>query len=175
MELLGTKIRVLPFDDSDLDLFVNISTSSVMMEFVREPATAEEARSVFEARRGPWTIESKEWFGMGISDISSGEKIGNTCIKVIDYEAKIAEVGYMIKENAQGKGFASEALSLVKKYLFRSLEINKIVAYCSVKNTGSYKLLEKLNFIREGCLRQNEFFNGNYVDNYLYGLCKSDI
>lgn len=52
---------------------------------------------------------------------------------------------------------------------------DKIVATCSVNNLGSYLLLEKLGFSREGCLQQNVIIKGQYVDDYVYGLCKSAL
>jgi RimJ/RimL family protein N-acetyltransferase len=81
----------------------------------------------------------------------------------------------MIKPSAQGKGFAGEALSIIKDYALSELNLNKLVATCSVNNIGSFKLLEKQGFIREGRLKQNMIINGEYVDDYIYGLCKSDL
>ena len=105
----------------------------------------------------------------------SGEKLGNIGIKITDHDAKIAETGFMIKPGAQGKGFAGEALALVKAYVFNQLKLNKLTATCAAGNTGSYKLLEKSGFLREGCLRQNTLINNRHVDDYLYGLCRSDL
>ena len=81
----------------------------------------------------------------------------------------------MIKQSAQGKGYAGEALSLLKDYAYNHLHLNKLIALCSVNNTGSSGLLEKLGFIREGCLQQNTLISNQYVDDYIYGLCKSDL
>ncbi|WP_281561341.1 GNAT family protein [Thalassomonas sp. RHCl1] len=110
-----------------------------------------------------------------INELASGEKLGNIGIKITDHEAKIAETGFMIKPTAQGKGFAGEALGLVKAYVFNQLKLNKLTATCAAANTGSYKLLEKSGFLREGCLRQNTLINNRHVDDYLYGLCRSDL
>jgi ribosomal-protein-alanine N-acetyltransferase len=84
-------------------------------------------------------------------------------------------VGYLLKIEAQGKGVASEALTLIKNYAFTTLNLNKLVASCSLNNIGSYKVLEKAGFIREGCLKQNSILNGKYIDDYIYGLCSPTI
>ncbi|MFT7560880.1 MAG: ribosomal-protein-alanine N-acetyltransferase [Flavobacteriales bacterium] len=110
-----------------------------------------------------------------ISNYKTSEKIGSIAIKFTDRIARIAEVGFMIKEDSQRKGFGGEALELVKDYAFGALEVNKLLAICSINNTGSCRLLEKLGFSREGCLRQNTFIGDKYVDDYFYGLCNSDI
>ncbi len=174
MKLTGQRIKLSPFDDSDLDLFVEISMCPQMMAHIRETCTYEDAKAAFYARSQPWTIESDNWLSFGIEEIATGEKLGSIGLKIVNHEAKIAEVGYMIKQSAQGKGYAAEALNLLKDYAYNHLNLNKLIALCSVDNTGSYKLLEKNGFIREGCLKQNTVINNNYVDDYVYGLCKSD-
>lgn len=96
-------------------------------------------------------------------------------LKIVNHEAKIGEVGFMMKASVQGKGFASEALSLLKAYALSELKLNKLTAICSVNNIGSYKLLEKLGFEREGCLRQNTLINNALVDDYVYGFILSAL
>jgi RimJ/RimL family protein N-acetyltransferase len=171
VQLIGTRIKLAPFDLSDKDLFIELSMSEKMMEHVYSPFTYEEAISAFEAKSQPWTVESNAWFSLGITEIVSGEKLGSIGIKMVNHDAKIAEVGFMMKPSAQGKGYASEALALLKAYAFEELRLNKLSAICSVHNAGSFKLLEKLGFEREGCLRQNTLINNKLVDDYLYGLC----
>ena len=175
MHLAGQRIKLSPFDESDFDLFVEISMSPVMMEHVYDPCSYEEANEAFIAKSQPWSMESDGWLSFGISEVATGEKLGNIGLKITNHEAKIAEVGFMIKPSAQGKGFAGEALSLVKDYAFSELNLNKLGATCSVSNAGSFKLLEKHGFIREGCLKQNVIISGKYVDDYIYGLCKSAL
>lgn len=172
MQLTGQRIKLSPFDETDLDLFVEISMSPVMMEHVYDTCSFEEANEAFVAKSQPWCMESDAWLSFGISEGSTGEKLGTIGIKITNHEAKIAEIGFMIKPSAQGKGFAGEALSLVKNYALLELNLNKLVATCSVNNAGSFKLLEKHGFMREGCLKQNVIINGKYIDDYIYGLCK---
>jgi len=144
------------------------------MEHIHTPFSQEEAIEAFKVKAKPWTPDSAHWLTLGINELTRGEKLGNIGLKIIDHDAKIAEVGFILKPDAKGKGYASEALSLVKDYAFMELGLNKLVALCSVANAGSYRLLEKSGFTREGYLKQNTKINDKYVDDYSYGLCKSD-
>ncbi|OUR80072.1 GNAT family N-acetyltransferase [Colwellia psychrerythraea] len=171
MQLTGKRIQLCPFDYSDKDLFIELSMSAAMMEHVYTPFTYDESTAAFEVKSQPWSKTSDSWFTLGITEISSGEKLGSIGIKIVNHEAKIGEVSFMMKPSAQGKGFASEALSLLKDYAFAELTLNKLTAICSVNNIGSYKLLEKLGFQREGCLYQHTLINNTLVDDYVYGLC----
>ena len=170
MQLNGTRIKLTPFAHSDKDLFIELTMSAKTMEHVYTPFTYDEAKAAFDVKSQPWTTKSDSWFTLGITEILSNEKLGSIGIKITNHQAKIAEVGFMMKPSAQGKGFAGEALALLKDYAFTELSLNKLTAMCSVNNVGSYKLLEKLNFEREACLRQHTLINNKLVDDYVYGL-----
>ncbi len=143
------------------------------MEHVSDPFTYDEAKESFLSKSTPWTFKSDGWLCLGMTDISSGEKLGSIGLKIINHSAKIAEIGFMLKRSVQGKGFAREALELLKDHALTTLNLNKLVAICSVNNKGSYKLLEKSGFVREGCLRHNSLINNKLIDDFVYGLCKS--
>ncbi len=175
MHLIGHRIMLSPLDTSDRELFIRISTCPKMMAHVYEPCTYEEAIAAFEVKAQPWDSNGAGWLSFGTSDLSSTEKLGNIGLKIVDQEAKIAEVGFMIKLEAQGKGFAAEALKLVRDFALTELGLNKLVATCSVSNIGSFKVLEKLGFVREACLRKNTLIKGQLVDDYIYHLCKSTL
>lgn len=175
MQLADTSIELLPFTDADFEFFQNIITCPQMMEHVYDPLTYDEAKCSFEDRLPPWTFESDKWRSFIITETISGEKLGYISLRIVDHDAKVAEVGFMIKASAQGKGVGSKALKLMKQYAFDTVMLNKLVAFCSVDNAGSYSLLEKENFFRESCLKQNTFRNNQYRDDYAYGLCKPSL
>lgn len=170
VELISNRVKLLPFDSLDMDLFIELSMCPIIMEHVSKPFTLTEAQSSFYERTRPWSISSDGWLTLSINKSGSGEKLGNIALRLIDREARIAEVGFMIKRNVQRRGFASEALGLMTDYAFNQLKLNKLVAVCSAANTGSCKLLEKSGFIREALLRNNAFINHSYIDDYRYGL-----
>ena len=55
-----------------------------------------------------------------------------------------------------------------------------MAAMCNGENSQSWRLLERLGFVREGCLRQNAYFkkddHGNplWFDTYMYGMLRED-
>ena len=175
MQISGSKIRLRVLDKSDWELFRILNTCPKIMEHVYEPFSLEETKKRFQERIQPWNDQSDQWLGFAIDQIESGKAIGSIGLKITNHQAKIAEVGYLLKMEAHGKGFASEALSLIKQYAFATLHFNKLAASCSSKNIGSYKVLEKVGFLREGCLKQNSILKGKYIDDYIYGLCSSDL
>jgi ribosomal-protein-alanine N-acetyltransferase len=65
-----------------------------------------------------------------------------------------AEIGYSLHPAAAGQGCAREAVAAVLDFGFRVLGLHRIEAIIDIDNVPSKKLLEKLRFTYEGCLRQ---------------------
>lgn len=175
MQIPGSRINLRLLDKTDWDLFKQLNTCPIIMKHVYEPFSIEETKKRFEERIQPWSDKSDLWLCLAIDETNSDGKLGSIGLKITNHQARMAEVGYLLKIEAQGKGIASEALALIKNYAFTTLRLNKLVASCSSGNIGSYKVLEKAGFLREGCLKQNTILNGKYIDDYVYGLCSSTI
>jgi len=174
VQIASNRIKLQPLDRSDWELFKELNQCPKIMEHLYDRLPLDQIKSVFESRISPITEQSDGWC-FSISDAATGEKLGNIGLKLTDINEKVAEVGFMLKEEAQGKGYATEALNLAKEYAFQTLKLIKIAAICSTENSGSYKLLEKVGFIRESVLPKNTSINGRLVDDYVYGLSNSVI
>ena len=138
------------------------------MDHVYDPMSRQEAIAAFKIKVQPWTFSSNQWLTLSITELASREKIGNIGLKIVDHQNKVAEVGFMIKQSAQGKGYATEALSLIKDYAFAELKLTQLVATCAVNNHASAKLLEKSQFQRQLLLPRNTLINQQWIDDYLY-------
>ena len=68
----------------------------------------------------------------------------------------------------------SEAVSELLAYGFSVLDLNKIRALVVPDNIASAKLLERLNFQKEGVMRQAQFVNGKYDDLIAFGLLREE-
>ena len=67
-----------------------------------------------------------------------------------------------------------EALALLIDDVFTNTRLRRLEARCSVENRPSIRVLEKLDFNREGLLRAYFILDGQRVDNYLYALLRED-
>lgn len=80
------------------------------------------------------------------------------------------EIGYLLDYDYQGKGIMQEALGKVLNYAFKIMDLHSIEANVNPDNLSSIRLLEKNDFIREGYLKENYYFNGRFFDTALYSL-----
>jgi diamine N-acetyltransferase len=93
--------------------------------------------------------------------------IGSIDLFEFDPLHKRAGVGILIFEKERGKGFASEALELLKDYVFGTLQLHQL--YCNVTpdNPASLTLFKKHGFTICGTRKDWLQLNGKWVDEYI--------
>ena len=85
------------------------------------------------------------------------------------------EIGYQIFSGARrGKGYASEALRLLRDYLFEASQVNRLELRIAVDNAGSLKVAEKLGFTREGVCREAAYSKGRLHDMCIYSQLRRE-
>lgn len=112
-----------------------------------------------------WGIELKE----------TGELIGTCGFHLMDKTNKIIEIGYDLQKQYWHQGYGREALNEALNVVFNHMGLNRVQAFIYVENIASYKLLEKMNFKREGIIRDKHLFKGQYYDHYCYSLLKREF
>ena len=82
-------------------------------------------------------------------------------------------IGYWLDEAQWGKGYMSEAVSVVLEYGFNQLGLILISANCYPQNERSQRVLKKMGFTYEGMLHQAEVsYDGKIHDHLCYYLEK---
>jgi RimJ/RimL family protein N-acetyltransferase len=84
------------------------------------------------------------------------------------------KLGYGLDTGAWHQGFATEAARALLQWAFATLDLNRVQAETDPRNTASNRVLEKLNFIHEGTLRQDCIVSGEVSDSRVYGLLRQD-
>ncbi|MCI4444189.1 MAG: GNAT family N-acetyltransferase [Lentimicrobium sp.] len=93
--------------------------------------------------------------------------IGHYRIKPEHYRA---EIGYMLLPEYHGKGIITEAIKEVVRYGFKIMKLHSIEAVIDPENYISEKVLRKNGFVKEAHLRENECFEGRFLDTVIYSI-----
>lgn len=105
----------------------------------------------------------------------TGEVIGLTWFFTSVPYFDALEVGYRIFDvSHRRKGYASEALGLLCKYIFEGFRVNRIEIRVATENTSSKKVAIKCGFELEGTHRQAAFSKGSLHDMYSFALLRDD-
>lgn len=115
-----------------------------------------------------------EWVQYGIENISAGKIIGDCAIKLDQYDPRIAEIGITISHLEQQKGYAKEVMLGILSFLFDIKELHRVVETVDAENIASIRLLESLNFRKEGHFIENIFFKGKWGSEVQYAMLRRE-
>lgn len=122
-------------------------------------------------------IVNERWkrITLGIIEKSSGKVIGTIGVRDINWRSGYGEIGYWISKEYWGRGYATEALSLMLEYCFEYLNLRKVFAKVFEPNIPSRRVLEKNGFRYIGRFRKHKYVAGEgYVDVLLFELLKDE-
>ena len=88
--------------------------------------------------------------------------------------ADMCMLGYALAERAQGNGYMHEALEATIAYVFKQLNMHRVMANFMPHNTRSNAVLRRLGFTVEGYARDYLFVNGAWRDHVLTSLTNHD-
>lgn len=86
------------------------------------------------------------------------------------------ELSYQLFDRADdGKGYASEAVRMLVRYLFENRPLNRIRLVIHPDNTGSRRVAEKTGFRFEGLMRGAWLSRGRYQDVELWSILRDEV
>ena len=90
-------------------------------------------------------------------------------------EIKARELGYSLAEDYWGQGLMTEAGRAVIDYGFSEMDLQVISIETAPDNERSQRVIEKLGFKYEGCLRDSYLTIDNKVrDTFVYSILRSE-
>lgn len=171
--LKGKSITLRPVRDTDIDqLYAYHIDIDNRGEFFPRGILAE---PVFRRRfqeTGFWEQDD----GMLLIVSPSDEILGHIeFFKTVNYLDEY-ELSYQIYAPEQrGKGFTTEAVNLLVRYLFESKRVNRIRLVIDPGNLASRRLAEKCGFQSEGTARGAWYHRGRHRDVEIYAILHEDV
>jgi RimJ/RimL family protein N-acetyltransferase len=167
----GLELRAL--DDADVPALYEIfSDPEVMRYWSREPyESLRDAELLLDHIRR--AFKERRLFQWGIAE-TAGSVVGTCTLFQFDDRHRRCEVGFALARKAWGRGVASRAVATVLRFAFDSLDVHRVEADADPRNERSLRLLERLNFRREGLLRERYHVNGEVQDAVVLGLLRSE-
>lgn len=171
LQTINLRLRQLSAGDSHA-LFQIYSNSDVTRFYELETFhSVQDALALINIESARWDRgEAVRW---GITQLQNEIVIG-TCGLLFDSKNHTAALGYDLAQPYWRRGIMTEALTIVIRFTFLTLGINRLQAMVMPENTPSTRLLESLGFSKEGLLRQAAYFKGRYHNMICYALLKPD-
>lgn len=173
MILYGKKTKITGIEMKD---------QVMLNELMNDPSAEEGIESAFwpvsQYQQEKWFLEdykNTECRRLAIRDIDNDNIVGIISVYKCDYKNRKCGNGIKLGGVFRGKGYGSDALNTVLKFIFFELNFNRVETIILDKNISSQKLYESKGFVREGTMRKSAYKNGEYRNQYIYGLLKEDF
>ena len=168
------RLRLRPFAAADTDAIFALQSNARVLRYWDAPPWKERA----QAERFISMCAQMEQDGTGarlaIEQVADNTFVGWCSLAKWDPIFRSARMGYCLAEAAWGKGFATEAAGAVLRWVFATLDLNRVQAETDTRNIASSRVLEKLGFAREGTLREDCIVEGEVSDSWVYGLLRRE-
>jgi len=177
------RLLLRPFCNEDLDKFVAYRNDPMVYRYQgwKTPFTCDDGREFIAKMSKIVPGTPGEWLQLAIvprdtAKAGNGILIGDVAFHITRTNPRLAYLGYTLEKNAWGYGYASEAVSKVLDYLFRILDLHRVVADCDVDNSASIRLLERLGFRREAYYVESFWLENDaaWGSEYLYALLQRE-
>lgn len=124
------------------------------------------------------------WYARKVFFFGAWEKAGGAFavqiyLGIEDLQLPEFALGYFVDSAHEGRGFVTEAARAALGFTFEHLHAHRVRLWCNETNTRSWRVAERLGFVREGFLRETNSWipkpDGGYSGDYIYGLLRREF
>lgn len=159
------------YKESDIDAVYEIITDEKLSKYIKYPDLTKDEEleciskwiseadySVYEK----WVIEEK-----------TGIVVGNIFVNTVSKKHNYCNVGYAIRYNCWGNGYAAEALKAVTDHLLNNRGYYLVECSCNELNMQSVRVMEKAGFKKDGYIANRRLNkDGTYSGVVFYSKIK---
>jgi RimJ/RimL family protein N-acetyltransferase len=99
---------------------------------------------------------------LGAEVSQTGELAGDIVLFWHSEEHAGGEIGYVFNPSLGGRGYATEAVTMMLRLGFEELGMHRIIARIDERNDPSVRLARRVGMRQEARLVENEFFKGEW-------------
>ena len=136
---------------NDLTEFAKINADLDVMKHFPKPLTEKETSEFIQRLQTHFEKNRFNYFATEI--LETGELIGFIGLAYQDYETKYTpavDIGWRIKKDVWGKGYATEGANRCLNFAFVDLKLERIISICPEKNTRSENIMKKIGMAKIG-------------------------
>ena len=144
---------------------------SQWMDWAVNPQTLEETAEFVHGSETSWQKETA--LNLLMVERNGGEIVGATGYPRLDWVVPKFEIGYWVRSDRTGRGYASECTWALVQHAFKALGANRVELRMDDRNRRSWSVAERLGFLLEATLRHEvRVPDGSLRDTRIYGAVR---
>jgi len=171
-ELVSDRVALRRFTPADLGTFVAYRSDPDVARYQSwdAPYPLAEGERMISDLRDLHPDTAGQWFQFAMILRSTNELIGDCASGTDADDPRQAEIGFTLRPQFQGRGYATEGARALLGYLFGARGKHRVTAGCDPRNAASARVLERLGMRREGRLRESMWAKGEWADEFRYAI-----
>ena len=149
-ELCTSRLLLRHWRDEDRAPWAAMNADPEVMQHF--PATLTEAESDAFVDRVGATLEERGWGLWAVEELGTGRFLGFAGLNVPRFEAHFTpavEIGWRLRRDAWGSGFATEAARGVLTVAFDDLELPEVVSFTAIPNERSQAVMRRIGMTHD--------------------------
>jgi RimJ/RimL family protein N-acetyltransferase len=143
MILRTPRLRLEPIQDSHFEGLRDLHANPAAMRFLGGPKTEDEVRAWISAARGHWARFGFSWW-VAIEP-GTEQLVGVVSTQHLETdEAKPIEIGWRLRPEHWGKGYATEAGQAMLRFAFDQVGVPEVYAVAHPENQASLRVMQRL-------------------------------
>lgn len=174
--LRGKKVGLRAIEEEEL---------KILLDWRNNP----EYRQYFREYRELNMVQQKEWFFsksikdnstlmFSIIELETNEIVGVCGLCYINWINGNADLSlYIGKDDCyiDDSGLAEESCKILFEYAFKELRLNRIWTEIYIIDKKKIALYKKLGMSIDGTLRESYFYNGKFIDSYIFSILRREF
>jgi [ribosomal protein S5]-alanine N-acetyltransferase len=134
---MTTRLRLRDFEVGDYQAAHGFATDLAVVRYVEwGPNTPEETQAFLREARASGDVSPRRRYALAVVVQSDPEKlIGSIELRVVSFEHRRGELGYVLARDSWGLGYATEATRRLLAFGFKELGLHKISATCDPRES----------------------------------------
>lgn len=173
VELHGEQVRLREFHTDDVDAVLAVVGDDQVTRWLSfDSRTRVQASVMLTGAIERTRLTPRNEYYLAVTETTSDRVIGFARLGLGGVQA--AKLGYAIRADQWGHGYATDAARVITGFGFRDLHLHRITAAIGPDNEPSIAVVKKLGFRYEGRLRDHVFTNNVWRDSLLFSVLAQD-
>jgi len=171
------RLYLRPFNDGDLDDVYEYSSRPDVTRYLPwDVRSRQQTKEILSQKKNRTSLKAiNDIYNLAVVLKETGKLIGDILLFLRSVEFRQGEVGYVFNPTYHGRGYATEAAKVMLQLGFETFNFHRIYARCDPRNTGSWKLMERLGMRREAHFIHNEIFKGEWGNELIYAILEHEL
>jgi RimJ/RimL family protein N-acetyltransferase len=169
--LVTDRLTIRRFEAADVPAFAAYRSVPEVARYQGwdAPFGEEQARRFVAALATSHPDAADEWFQFAVTESASGRLLGDVAAAP-ESDHRLARIGFTLAPEAQGRGFATEAVTALLDYLVHTRGKHRVTAECDARNLASVAVLERIGMRREAHHLRSVWSKGEWTDELVYAV-----